>query len=179
MSTESVGLRLELLDLILEAGAAAHADLSDHSQCVVLSSRLRGKLCDQLAQRSEAWKLHEAARNDGERRTALFAAAVIYADEGKLDQALAELNKEYAVAERINDAAAMSADLVAMGDVALEAGKPDEARKFYARSLMQQERSDLSDEVKEDGRLNHHYNWGGLRSRPAIWPVPGSTRVRS
>jgi tetratricopeptide (TPR) repeat protein len=110
--------------------------------------------------RAEAWKLHEAARNDGERRTALFGAAVIYADEGKLDQALAELKKEYAVAEKINDAAAMSADLVAMGDVALEAGKPEEARKFYTRSLAMQERSDLSAEVKEDARLNHHYNLG-------------------
>jgi tetratricopeptide (TPR) repeat protein len=110
--------------------------------------------------RAEAWKLHEAARNDGERRTALFGAAVIYADEGKLDKALAELKKEYAVAEKINDAAAMSADLVAMGDVALEAGKPEEARKFYARSLAMQEGSDLSAEVKEDARLNHHYNLG-------------------
>jgi tetratricopeptide (TPR) repeat protein len=103
--------------------------------------------------RAEAWKLHQTARNDGERRTALFSAAVIYADEGKLDQALAELKKEYAVAEKIDDAAAMSADLVAMGDVALEAGKPEEARKFYVRSQEMQERSDLSAEVKEDAKL--------------------------
>ena len=110
--------------------------------------------------RAEAWKLHQSARNDGERRTALFGAAVIYADEGKLDQALAELQKEYAVAEKISDTAAMSADLVAMGDVALEAGRPVDARKFYVRSLEMQERSDLSAEVKEDAKLNHHYNLG-------------------
>jgi tetratricopeptide (TPR) repeat protein len=110
--------------------------------------------------RAEAWKLHEAARNDGERRTALFGAAVIYADQGKLDQALTELKKEYAVAERINDNAAMAADLVAMGDVALEANKVDEARKFYARSLEMQARSDLSAEVKDDAKLTHHYNLG-------------------
>jgi tetratricopeptide (TPR) repeat protein len=110
--------------------------------------------------RAEAWKLHEAARNDAERRTALFGAAVIYADEGKLDQALAELKKEYGVAEKIDDAANMSADLVAMGDVALEAGKVEEARKFYVRSLEMQQGSDLSAEVKEDAKLNHHYNLG-------------------
>jgi tetratricopeptide (TPR) repeat protein len=110
--------------------------------------------------RTELWKLHQAARNDGERRTALFGAAVIYADEGKLDQALAELKKEYAVAEKIDDDAAMAADLVAMGDVALEAGKPDDARKFYVSSLVMQEQSDLSHEVKEDAKLNHHYNLG-------------------
>jgi CRP-like cAMP-binding protein len=43
-------LWLELLDLILEDAAESSAELSDHSQCVVLSSCLRGKLCAQLAQ---------------------------------------------------------------------------------------------------------------------------------
>jgi tetratricopeptide (TPR) repeat protein len=122
--------------------------------------------------RAEARKLHEAARNDGERRTALFGAAVIYADEGKLDQALAELKKEYAVAEKISDTAAMSADLVAMGDVVLEAGKPEDARKYYARSLEMQARSDLSAEVKEDAKLNHHYNLG--RVALAAGDLPGA-----
>jgi tetratricopeptide (TPR) repeat protein len=115
--------------------------------------------------RAELWKLHQAARNDGERRTALFGAAVLYADEGKLDQALAELKKEYAVAEKIDDNAAMAADLVAMGDVALEAGKPDDARKFYVSSLETQEKSDLSSEVKEDARLTQHYNLGRVSLR--------------
>jgi tetratricopeptide (TPR) repeat protein len=115
--------------------------------------------------RAELWKLHQVARNDGERRTALFGAAVIYADEGKLDQALTELKKEYAVAEKIDDDAAMAADLVAMGDVALEAGKPDDARKFYVSSLEMQEKSDLSSEVKEDARLTHHYNLGRVALR--------------
>ncbi|MFL5403675.1 MAG: tetratricopeptide repeat protein, partial [Gemmatimonadales bacterium] len=115
--------------------------------------------------RAELWKLHQAARNDGERRTALFGAAVLYADEGKLDQALAELKKEYAVAEKIDDDAAMSADLIAMGDVALEAGKSDDARKFYVSSLEIQEKSDLSPEVKEDAHLTHHYNLGRVALR--------------
>jgi len=50
MSNESDVLRLELLDRILEDAAESSAVLSDHSQCVVLSSCLRGKLCAQLAQ---------------------------------------------------------------------------------------------------------------------------------
>jgi CRP/FNR family cyclic AMP-dependent transcriptional regulator len=50
VSTEPEVLRLELLDLILEDAAESSAELSDHSQCVVLSSSLRGKLCAQLAQ---------------------------------------------------------------------------------------------------------------------------------
>jgi tetratricopeptide (TPR) repeat protein len=117
------------------------------------------------AARAEAWKLHQAARNDADRRNALFTTAVIYADEGKFDQALAELKKEYAVAEKIGDAANMSGDAVAMGDVLLEAGKPDEARKLYEKALALQERSDLPREVKEDAKLVHHYNLGRVAAR--------------
>jgi tetratricopeptide (TPR) repeat protein len=117
------------------------------------------------AARAEAWKLHQAARNDADRRNALFARAVAYADEGKFDEALAELKKEYAVAEKINDAANMAGDAVAMGDVLLEAGKPEEARKQYEKALELQVNSDLSSEVKEDARLVHHYNLGRVALR--------------
>ncbi|MEO7136085.1 MAG: tetratricopeptide repeat protein [Gemmatimonadales bacterium] len=119
------------------------------------------------AARAETWKVHQAARNDGDRRGALFTAAVIYADEGKFDQALAELQKEYAVAEKINDAAAMSADVVAMGDVLLEAGKPEEARKRYLQAVELVQQSDLSEEVKQNNLLAHHYNLGRVASRAA------------
>jgi tetratricopeptide (TPR) repeat protein len=112
------------------------------------------------AARAEAGKLSRAARNDADRRNALFATAIAYADEGKLDEALAELKKQYAVAQKISDAAAMSGDAVAMGDVLLEAGKPEEARKQYEKALQLQLDSDLSAEVKEDARLVHHYNLG-------------------
>jgi len=112
------------------------------------------------AARAEASKLQRVARNDADRRNALFATAISYADEGKLDQALAELKKQYAVAEKINDAAAMAGDAVAMGDLQLEAGKPDEARTQYDKALRLQLDSDLSAEVKEDAKLVHHYNLG-------------------
>ena len=117
------------------------------------------------AARAQTWKLHQAARNDGDRRGALFTAAVIYADEGKFEQALGELKKEYAVAEKINDAAAMSADVVAMGDVLLEAGKTEEARKRYLQALELVQQSDLSQEVKENTKLVHHYNLGRVAAR--------------
>jgi tetratricopeptide (TPR) repeat protein len=117
------------------------------------------------AARAEAWKLHQAARNDADRRNALFASAVAYADEGKFDEALAELKKQYAVAEKINDPANMAGDAVAMGDVLLEAGKPDEAQKLYEKAVALQERSDLSQEVKDDAKLVHHYNLGRVAVR--------------
>jgi tetratricopeptide (TPR) repeat protein len=112
------------------------------------------------AARAESWKLHESARNDGDRRLALFTAAVTYADEGKFDEAVKQLQQEYAVAEKIKDAAAMAADLTAIGDVLLEAGKPTEAQQQYARALDLRVNSDLSAEVKENARLVQHFNLG-------------------
>ena len=112
------------------------------------------------AARQEAWKLHEAARNDADRRNAFFATAVAYADEGKFDEAVAELKKQQAIAAKIDDPANLAADAVAMGDVLLEAGKPEEARALYQEALSRLERSDLSPEVKENARLVHQYNLG-------------------
>ena len=112
------------------------------------------------AARKEARKLHESARNDADRRNALFATAVAYADEGKFDEALAELKKEQGIAAKINDPANMSADAVAMGNVLLEAGRPEKARAMYQDALERLERSDLSLEVKENARLLHQYNLG-------------------
>jgi tetratricopeptide (TPR) repeat protein len=73
---------------------------------------------------------------------------------------VAELQREQSIAARINDPANMSADAVAMGDVLLEAGKPEEARAMYQDALTRLESSDLSAEVKENARLVHHYNLG-------------------
>ena len=64
------------------------------------------------------------ARNDGELRTALFGMAVVAADSGKFDKAAQQLDKEFAVAEKKNDTAAMAADLQANGNVLAENPKP-------------------------------------------------------
>ena len=55
------------------------------------------------------------ARNDGELRTALFGMAVVASDSGKFDKAQQQMDKEYAVAEKKSDTAAMAADLQAKG----------------------------------------------------------------
>jgi CRP/FNR family transcriptional regulator, cyclic AMP receptor protein len=48
VSVKAEALQFELLDLVLE-DAAESAELTDHAQCMALSSCLRGKLCEQLA----------------------------------------------------------------------------------------------------------------------------------
>jgi tetratricopeptide (TPR) repeat protein len=100
-------------------------------------------------------KLATVARNTGERRLARFWTAASYVHEGATDKAIAELKAGYALAEAENDAASMSADLVQMGDVLREAGKPDEALARYNEAVAAINKAQVPDEVKEATRRNH------------------------
>ncbi len=61
--------------------------------------------------RSELQKLYNMARNDGEKRIALFTLAVSYADQGNNDMAVKQIESEYEIGKQINDPSAISADL--------------------------------------------------------------------
>ena len=98
------------------------------------------------------------ARNDGERRIALFSLVLLSTDEGKTDRALTLMQEEYEVARAAKDPASMAADLATMGTILCEAGRQDEALGKFKESLGTIERSDLSKEVKDLARLGHHYN---------------------
>ena len=50
------------------------------------------------------------ARNDGERRTAMFARTVVHIDSGQTVKALADVDERYAVAQKNNDVAGMAFD---------------------------------------------------------------------
>lgn len=108
--------------------------------------------------RKQLQKLYDAARDDGERRAAYFSMAVSYADEGKMDRALEMLRKQYAIAEKINDAAAMSGDLVLMGNILIEMGKFDEAKEKYDQARKVVQESTLSDAVKANNRRFSMFN---------------------
>jgi tetratricopeptide (TPR) repeat protein len=109
---------------------------------------------------AETQKMDAAAQNDGDRRFAMFTRTVVYVDQGKTDLALQEMDKQYAMGAKIGDTAAMAGDAESMGDILLNAGKPDEARKRYEQALSLVEKSGLSSEVKEDAKLARHYNLG-------------------
>jgi tetratricopeptide (TPR) repeat protein len=108
--------------------------------------------------RAEAKKLYDGARNDGEKRAAMFANTVAYIDEGKTDLALAELQKQYALGQETDDAGAMAGDATFMGNVLLETGKPAQALKRFDQAVQVVSGSDLSPEVKENTKLLHRYN---------------------
>ncbi|MGH7451892.1 MAG: tetratricopeptide repeat protein, partial [bacterium] len=105
-------------------------------------------------------KLYDIARDDGERRAALFAKTVVYVDQGNVQMALAELDKQYALGEKINDAAAMSGDLGTMGNILYESGKYDEALAKFEKSLQLTEASNLSQAIKENAKRGNLYNAG-------------------
>ena len=111
---------------------------------------------------AELQKMADQARNDGELRTAFFGMAVVAADSGKLDKALQAMDKEYAVAEKKNDAAAMAADLQAKGNILIEMLKYDEAGQQFEHSLQIIQSSSLSQEIKDNATLLHHFDEAGL-----------------
>jgi tetratricopeptide (TPR) repeat protein len=103
-------------------------------------------------------ELYQAARDDGDRRFALFAKGVILVDAGQTDAALKVIEREYALDEKLKDPANTSGDAQLLGNIQLAAGRTDAAAKQYARALQLIEQSSLSDAVKQDTRLADHYN---------------------
>jgi tetratricopeptide (TPR) repeat protein len=102
--------------------------------------------------REQLEALLNIARNVGEKRAARFAMTVSLIDEGMLDLAIEEMQKQYKLAEEINDYANMSGDLVFIGTILYEQGKYPEAKKYFNQALSVIESSDLSSEVKDNNR---------------------------
>lgn len=108
----------------------------------------------------EAQKLYDAARDDGDRRFALFARTVIYVDGGRTKAALVEARKEYDLDAERGDSANMSADALLIGNILLDAGRPATAAEHFQHALDVLQQSSLSSDVKEDAKLAAHYNDG-------------------
>ena len=107
---------------------------------------------------AELEKLTAKARSDGERRTALFGEMVVAADSGKFDEALADVDKQYALGQKTNDMPAMAGDLQLKGNLLLAMGRYDDARKAYEDVLKTTNDSNVSASNKANAALFHHYN---------------------
>ncbi|MGD0990129.1 MAG: hypothetical protein ABR874_20145 [Candidatus Sulfotelmatobacter sp.] len=107
---------------------------------------------------AELQKMADNARNDGELRTAYFGMAVVASDSGKFDQALQAMDKEFAVAQKKNDAASMAADLQAKANILLEKADYEGAQRQFDRSLQIIQASGLSQDIKDNAALQHHFN---------------------
>jgi tetratricopeptide (TPR) repeat protein len=118
---------------------------------------LQGKP-DQAAARMD--ELYGRARDDADRRTAMFVKGVILTDAGRTDAAVKSIEQEYAYDAKLADTANMSGDAQLIGNILLNAGHTDAAAKQFWQALDLVERSSLSDQVKQDTRLADHYNKG-------------------
>jgi tetratricopeptide (TPR) repeat protein len=105
-------------------------------------------------------ELYQRARDDADRRTALFVKSVILTDAGRTDAAVGEIEREYALDARLADTANMSGDAQLLGNILLDAGRTAEAAKRFHQALDLVDRSSLSDDVKQDTRLADRYNQG-------------------
>ena len=99
---------------------------------------------------AELQQMANQARNDGELRTAFFGMAVVAADSGEFNKAAQQMDKEFAVAEKKNDAANMAADLQAKGAILGQTPNLDLAKQQFERSLQLIEGSSLSPEIKDN-----------------------------
>jgi tetratricopeptide (TPR) repeat protein len=112
--------------------------------------------------REQCGKLFDIAKNTGEKRIALFAKVVSFVTEENTEMALEELQNQYAIAEEINDPAAMTGDLNTMGNILFEAGRYDEAIEKHNKALETTLNSDLPDEVKENTKRFYLFNLGRI-----------------
>jgi tetratricopeptide (TPR) repeat protein len=107
---------------------------------------------------AELQKITDSARSDGDRRIALFGMVVVDVDSGRMEQALKDIDSEFAIAEKLNDVAAMTGDLQTKGAILLEMEKYAEAKEQFERIVKMTESSGLSQRIKDNTKLFHHYN---------------------
>ncbi len=110
-------------------------------------------------------KFYEIAPNDGVRSGIHFSLAVIHADEGNLDGAIKELEKNYALSQKINDTFAMATDLDNQSRVLFEAGRYDESLAKSAAALKIILDSDHADKRKKNREALHLYVRGAVALR--------------
>ena len=103
-------------------------------------------------------RLTAIARNDGEKRLALFWNAMSYVHEGATDKAIKEIEKEAAIAKASGDKASLSGDWNQIGDILLEAGRADEALAKYNEQVATMDAADVPAEVKDATRRQHLFD---------------------
>jgi len=101
--------------------------------------------------------LGEVASTDAERREALFWTAASFLHEGRFDDAVQTVRERYAIAERSGDLTAAAEDRVLIGDILLEAGRPDDALAEFREAMELSGRSDSPEEIKRSTARNLLY----------------------
>lgn len=115
--------------------------------------------------RKELDKLYAIARNDGERRLALFGMTISYLDEGNWKKALEEQEKMLALARKMEDPTNITGDLNTIGTILMENGHAKEAQAKFDEAAKITADSDLSPEVKNVAQQTYRFlsAWASLK----------------
>jgi len=99
-------------------------------------------------------KMYGVARNDGERRTALFWIGRSYVLEGNTQEAVRTVAEQRAIAQKSGDFAAQSGDAMLLGNILLNAEQLDGAAASFAEEITLMNKASVPAEVKEANRRN-------------------------
>jgi tetratricopeptide (TPR) repeat protein len=105
--------------------------------------------------RRELNVLYDSAANTAHKRAALIGLVVSYVDEGRLPEALVQLDALYELDASIPDPLSMSVDLRSAAFVLAWLGQFEEAERRLLRAVEVIENSDVFARVKRDVRTDH------------------------
>jgi tetratricopeptide (TPR) repeat protein len=114
---------------------------------------------------AEIGNITQKARNVGEQRNALFNLAIVHVDRGEMAKALKDVDALQALAEKSNDVPAIAGDHTLRGNILVEMGRADDAKKEFDTVLKVTEESNLSADIKANARLFHHFNLARVAMR--------------
>ena len=103
-------------------------------------------------------QMYGVARNDGERRQALFWTAQSFVLEGRYEDAVRTVGEERAIAAKSGDFTAQSGDAVFIGNIQLQAGNFGAADASFAEAGALMEKASAPAEVKEANKRNSLFN---------------------
>jgi tetratricopeptide (TPR) repeat protein len=108
--------------------------------------------------RAELMNALRRSRTDAEKRGALFSMTVVAVDRGDFEEALKDVEKQFALGKAIDDKPAMSGDMILKGNILLEQGKTGEALEAFTSGRDLIAASGVAAQVKENAALLFHYN---------------------
>jgi tetratricopeptide (TPR) repeat protein len=107
--------------------------------------------------RHELQELINRAADDGQRQTAYFGMAAVYADQGKFDDAVGSIQKSEQIAAKISDTAQMVQNAAIIGFLRLQQGRYDDAVTQYERSASLARMSNLAPTQKALAERNLNF----------------------
>ena len=103
-------------------------------------------------------QMSSIARNDGERRVALFWTGQSYILEGRYAEAVRTVGDERAIAVKSGDISSQAADAVFIGNIQLAAGNTDAAAASFAEAVALMGKAAVPVEIKEANKRNSLFN---------------------